>query len=489
MDAARNVPSNLKSLNPRVTVLNFKKRLQASLLATGLTLALLPVTGVNLKAQSSHAQIKTQANEIFKFEKIDLDLLEQVELLDKRFEKEGLVYHEAVLEEYLSRVGKAVTPDKQMEKVEWRFHALRDPTPNAFALPNGSIYINTGLLALLDDEGQLASVFAHEVTHVLKRHTYAQNRSIRKKVLAINILSTIATWNPIGGGAGMAIDVIANVSPLILGLSVFGYSRELEKEADLEGLKSLTGGGYAPQEMVNTFKLLQKDIEGEQLNSFYSDHPKLEDRVTYVSNSIDVKARPISDEELRPARAQFIFQMEAVDRHDVELAISAGRFRSAQFVSQKLVDFHPDSSENVFYLAESYRSLGPRTPEIAPSELTTGAKKQSVKTRSKLTLEEQETKLMATAEGQRAWKTNQEKAEQLYFRALELNRLNSVAHRGLGMLYEKVEKKEAAADQYGKYLEFAPKAADSARFRRRVGILRGVTSDDGNPQRVLPENR
>jgi len=100
-----------------VTVLNFKKRLQASLLATGLIVALLPVTGVNLKAQSSHAQIKTQANEIFKFEKIDLDLLEQVELLDKRFEKEGLVYHEAVLEEYRIRVRKAVTPDKQMEKV------------------------------------------------------------------------------------------------------------------------------------------------------------------------------------------------------------------------------------------------------------------------------------------------------------------------------------------------------------------------------------
>jgi predicted Zn-dependent protease len=110
----------------------------------------------------------------------------------------------------------------------WKFNALRDSSPNAFALPNGSIYINTGLLALLEDEAQLAGVLAHEVTHVSRRHTYAQNRSMRKKILAINILSTIASWNPIGGGVGAAVSVIANVSPFILVLSIFGYSRELE---------------------------------------------------------------------------------------------------------------------------------------------------------------------------------------------------------------------------------------------------------------------
>src|SRR5437867_157 len=161
------------------------------------------------------------------------------------------------------------------------------------------------------------------MTHISRRHTYLQNRSMRKKVLAINILNTIGAWNPVSGAAGAAIDLIANISPFILVLSIFGYSRDMEKEADLEGVKTLTTAGYAPEEMVSSLKLLQKDIEGEQLNSFYSDHPKLQERINYVGNSISSTAK-LSAEQLRDAKTQYLTQMEKVDRHDVELAISAG---------------------------------------------------------------------------------------------------------------------------------------------------------------------
>lgn len=228
-------------------------------------------------------------------------------------------------------------------------------------------------------------------------------------------------------------DLIATVSPFMLALSVFGYSRELEKEADLEGLKQVSAAGYEPDQMVRVIKLLQMDIEGEQLNSFYSDHPKLQDRVTYIGNTIKSSANKMSDEQLRDARTQYLTQIENVDRHDVELAINNGRFRSALYVSHKLVDFHPDSSENVFYLAESYRALGPRAPALTAAELTGGAKKKAAKDRNKRTLEEQEAELMKTPAGQEAWKTNQQKAEELYLRALELNRSNPMTHRGLGV--------------------------------------------------------
>jgi len=57
---------------------------------------------------------------------------------------------------------------------------LRDPEPNAFALPNGSIYVTTGLLALLDNESQLAAIIAHELTHVMRRHTYMQTAATGK---------------------------------------------------------------------------------------------------------------------------------------------------------------------------------------------------------------------------------------------------------------------------------------------------------------------
>ena len=192
---------------------------------------------------------------------------------------------------------------------------------------------------------------------------------------------------------------------------------------------------------------------------------------------------------MKKARAEYLAQVEQVDRHDVELAILDGRFRTAAFVSQKLVDFHPDSSANVFYLAESYRTLGPRAPELTAKEHSGGAKRKAAKNRDKRTLEEQEAELMKTAAGQQAWKANQEKAEQLYLRALDLDRSNYLVPRGLGMLYEKVGRKEEAISQYRQYIELAPRnAPDIERFRRRMQTLRGVSPDDTSPSNPPQEN-
>jgi predicted Zn-dependent protease len=453
--------------------MNPKRYFSIFLLTISLVITSLPI-GVRAQcAATPPATTQDQvSNEKFAFGKVDNDLLSEVKLLDERFEKEGAVYHEPKLDAYLTRVGTAIVADKKLENVEWKFRALRDPVPNAFALPNGSIYINTGLLALLDDENQLAAVVAHEVTHVSERHTYLRNRSVRKKMLAINILNTIGTWNPLTGAAGMAINLIATISPFMLALSVYGYSREQEKEADLEGLKMATAAGFVPEGMPNSFKAMQKDIEGEQLGSFYSDHPKLQERVNYTSSSIAADARKLTDDEAKTARDDYLAVMEAVDRHNVDLAINEARFRSAVFVSQKLVNLRPDSSQNVFYLAESYRTLGPRNAELTREQLTSGAKKKEAKNRSKRTLDELDAELLKTPAGQEAWKSNSEKAEKLFLRALELNRLNASARRGLGMLYEKLNRKDEAANEYAAYLELAPNAIDTERIRRRLAVLK-----------------
>jgi len=453
--------------------LNLLKLCQTLLLTFVLILSSLPAIARAPRVATPPAgTFEEGSDEKFVFGKVDQDLLSEIKLLDERFEKEGVVYHEPALDAYLNRVGTTIVADRKLENVEWKFRALRDPVPNAFAMPNGSIYINTGLLALLEDENQLAAVVAHEVTHVSERHTYLQNRSLRKKVLAINIINTIGNWNPLGGPAGLAIGLIATVSPFMLAISVLGYSREQEKEADLEGLKAATAAGFAADGMPNSFKVMQKDIEGEQMNSFYSDHPKLQERVIYTSSTISADAKKLSEDEAKTARADYLAFMEAVDRHDVELAINEGRFRSAVFVSQKLVTLHPDSSENAFYLAESYRTLGPRNAELTSQQLTSGAKKKAAKSLSKRTLEELDAELLATPAGQEAWKTNSQKAETLFIRALELDRFNARAHRGLGMLYEKLNRKQDAASEYAKYLELAPNAIDTERIRRRVTVLR-----------------
>ena len=148
-----------------------------------LIVTLLSSVPIGVRAQdpapTPHGTVQQARDEKFAFSKVDEELLHEIKLLDERFEKEGVVYHDPRLDTYLTRVGTTLVADRKLENVEWKFRALRDPVPNAFALPNGSIYVNTGLLALLDDENELAAILAHEVMHVSHRHTYLRNRSMR----------------------------------------------------------------------------------------------------------------------------------------------------------------------------------------------------------------------------------------------------------------------------------------------------------------------
>lgn len=411
-------------------------------------------------------------NEEFNFGKVDLDLLEQVDLLDRRFERDGLVLEDEATSEYLARVGNSLVPKGlTLEHVKWKFRALRDPQPNAFALPNGSIYVTTGLMSLLDNESQLASVIAHELTHVMRRHTYIFNRSNRKKFLTMNIMSAVGAYAP-GGIVGAVITVVTTIAPFIVIATIYGYSRDLEREADLKGIDMMISAEYPPEEMVSVMKLLNKDIEGEEVRLFYNDHPALDERIRYLSSYLGARADRVTPQmELNREKAAYFRKMEPVMRHDIQLAISTGRFRSAVYLAQRLVDFHPDS-ENLFWLAEAYRTLGPRAPQLTEKELTNSAKKDAAKKREKRTVEEIDRELLATPAGQEFSKAHQQKAEELYLRALSLENPLPTAHRGLGMLYEKLGRNNDAAAEYEKYVEIAPNAIDHDRIQKRIETLR-----------------
>jgi beta-barrel assembly-enhancing protease len=410
--------------------------------------------------------------EEFKFGKADLDLLEEVNLLDRRFERDGLVLEDEAANAYLFRIGKLLIPQGLvLDNVTWKFRALRDPEPNAFALPNGSIYVTTGLLALVDNESQLAAMLAHELTHVMRRHVYMQNRSDRKKFLTMNVIAVIGSVTP--GAAGAAISLAGAIAPLIVMSTIYGYRRELERESDHRAIDMMITAEYPPEELIKTLKLLGNDIEGEQIRLFYNDKPALQERINYLSSYLGARADKVTPQmELNREKAAYFRKMEPVMRHNVQLAINAARFRSAVYYAQRLADFRPDSSDNVFLLAEAYRALGPRAPQLTERELSNSAKKDAAKKREKRTAEELERELLATPVGQENWKAHQQKAEELYLRALSLNEPVPAAHRGLGMLYEKLGRTAEAVAQYEKYIERAPTAFDRERIQRRIEILR-----------------
>jgi predicted Zn-dependent protease len=410
--------------------------------------------------------------EEFKFGEVDLEVLEQSDLLDIRLERDGLVLADESANAYLRRIGQSLIPRGfALEKVSWKFRAVRDPQPNAFALPNGSVYVTTGLMALIDNESQLAAIIAHELTHVMRRHTYVHNRSNRKKFLTMNVMSAIGAYAPFGV-VGAVITVVTTVAPFIMMATIFGYSRDLEREADLKGIDMMISAEYSPEEMVNVMKLLDKDIEGENIRLFYNDHPSLDERIKYLSSYLGARAARVTPQmELNRERASYFRNVESLMRHDLQLAINAGRVRSAVYLAQRLVDFH-DDSENLFWLAESYRTLGPRTPQLTENELTNSAKKAATKKREKRTVEEEERELLATRAGQDNWQRHQQMAEQLYRRALSAENPAPVAHRGLGMLYEKLDRGTEAAAEYEKYLELSPSASDRGRIQRRIEVLK-----------------
>ena len=411
-------------------------------------------------------------NAEFKFGEVDLEVLEQADLLDTRFERDGLVLVDEATNAYLRRIGQSLVPrGTELEKVSWKFRALRDPQPNAFALPNGSIYVTTGLMTLLDNESQLAAIIAHELTHVMRRHTYLSNRSNRKKFLTMNVMSAIGAAAPLSV-VGAVIMAVTAVAPFIMMATIYGYSRDLEREADLKGIDMMISAEYPPEEMVSVMKLLDKDIEGENIRLFYNDHPSLDERIKYLSSYLGARADKVTPQmELNRERKLYFQTVEPVMRHNIQLAINSGRPRSAVYNAQRLVDFHPDS-ENLFWLAESYRALGPRAPQLTEKELTNSAMKDAAKKREKRTAEEEERDLLATPAGKDNWQKHQQLAEDFYKRALGAENPVPVAHRGLGMLYEKLGRGSDAAVAYEKYLELSPSATDRERIQRRITALK-----------------
>lgn len=410
--------------------------------------------------------------EEFKFGEVDLEMLQQADLLDTRFERDGLVLADEAANAYLRRIGKSLIPrDLELERVTWKFRALRDPQPNAFALPNGSIYVTTGLMTLVDNESQLAAIIAHELTHVMRRHTYVYNRSNRKKFLTMNVMAAIGAYAP-GGIVGAVITIVTTVAPFIMMATIYGYSRDLEREADLKGIDMMVSAEYPPEELINVMKLLDKDFEGENIRLFYNDHPALDERIKYLSSYLGARANTVTPQmELNRERALYFRNVEPVMRHNLQLAINAGRARSANYLAQRLVDFNADS-ENLFWLAESYRVLGPRAPQLTDKEMTNSAKKDAAKKSLKRTFDEEERELLATPGGKENWQKHQQMAEELYQRALNTDNPAPVAHRGLGMLYEKLGRGSDAVTQYEKYLEQAPAAKDRERIQRRLDALK-----------------
>lgn len=408
----------------------------------------------------------------FRFTSVDERLLTVANELDERIEKKGLIVDDSQAESYVTDIGaRLLTETPTLERVNFRFHIIRDPMVNAFALPNGSVYINTGLIAALRNEAQLASVLSHEVTHVTGRHAYIENRSIRRKNVAMDVLWAAAAAGGVRGGTafGQSILLAAQISQIFIVATVYGYSRELERDADGAGFALLTHANYDANAMTEALEILDERIEFEPTQPFWRTHPKLQERIG-TSKARALKQNTGHSRDF--TEGDYLEHVASVVRYNVELDLESRRSRTAVDRAQRLVDWAPSDSKNITLLADAYVSLGAKTARPSGEELSVIGKKENRKRLLKRTAEEEQRDLQSLPNGQRTLVGNRSKAEALYRQAIRQGSLAADPHRGLGMLYEEESKPPEAAVEYRQYLNLAPAdAPDRLRIERRLNNI------------------
>jgi tetratricopeptide (TPR) repeat protein len=225
--------------------------------------------------------------------------------------------------------------------------------------------------------------------------------------------------------------------------------------------------------LVYFIQQYEVDLRGEP---FYGDHPKTKDRIAYLNEWISKSAPKRETESAGLSKEDYQKSVAEVTRHDIQLAINAGLYRSATALGKRLVAAQPELASNTTSLADAYTALGPRAPKPLAEEKTVQGKKEARKRLSKLTLQEEERTLAATPAGKELQKANYAEAEKLYRRATELEPNYALAWRGLGELYEKQSQAQQSIEAYRKYLELQPAAMDRLMILRRVKALESKTA-------------
>ena len=195
--------------------------------------------------------------------------------------KQMNVIKDPVLSEYVNRVGKRLVSAQEAQEsgFPFSFEVVADPSINAFALPGGPMFINTGLLRAVDNEAQLAGVMGHEMSHVILRH--GTNQASKSKLIE---LPAVLASQMSGSGSMMG-----QLAQLGIGLGansvLLRFSRTAESQADLMGSHLMAESGYNPIEMARFFEKLNAE-GGQRAPQFLSDHPNPENREKAIEEEV-----------------------------------------------------------------------------------------------------------------------------------------------------------------------------------------------------------
>jgi len=201
-----------------------------------------------------------------------------------------------VVNEYVNRIGQQLVRNSDAQ-VPFTIKVVDSDEINAFALPGGFFYVNSGLILAADNESELAGVMAHEIAHVAARH--ATRQMTRGQIANLATIPLIF----VGGGIGYAVRAAAGVG---LPMTFLTFSRGFEAEADYLGLEYMYKAGYDPQSFISFFEKVQATEKKKpgSLAKAFATHPQTPDRIEHSQQEI---AKVI------PARDQYIVNTSEFD--------------------------------------------------------------------------------------------------------------------------------------------------------------------------------
>jgi hypothetical protein len=207
-------------------------------------------------------------------------------------EQEMPILHNQRLESYMRNLASRLWSVPEADNYPYSIQIVHDSSINAFALPGGPMFVNTGLIEAADNEAQLAGVLAHEISHVALRHGTNQASKANLFQLPFLLASGVVGDSLLGQLAQIGIGIGANSILL-------KYSRDAERDADLLGARIMAKAGFDPIQMAVFFEKLEAN-GGSRGPEFFSSHPNPGNRMNAVEKEIaylpPVKAKPDSRE-------------------------------------------------------------------------------------------------------------------------------------------------------------------------------------------------
>ena len=248
---------------------------------------------------------------------------------------------------FVQKVGYSLVDKLDSTPFEFKFYVITDRDPNAFAIPGGYIFINTGLIVLAENEQEIAGVLAHEISHVTQRHV-AQMIEKSKRLTIATLAAMVAGMLAGRGGAGSAAAV--SMAQGTMGAVTLKYSRDIERDADQNGLNLLIKAGYDPNGLISFFNKMQRVSLAMAPNvpAYLLSHPAIEDRISLLENILQMGPTPKGPfktiENFNKIRVMtFVEQMEP---------------QVAMTYFQSLIDANPNNGGGYYGLGLVYRKMG-----------------------------------------------------------------------------------------------------------------------------------